>query len=118
MKLSTVTMTLVACLIVDAAQAHAHLEKSTPADGSTVTAAPAAIEMTFSEAARLTALSIQRDQEPGEPIKDLPTTVDRTQRVALPGLAPGVYTLTWRAVAADGHVSSGAVHFTISPTAR
>jgi methionine-rich copper-binding protein CopC len=118
MKLSTLMMTLAACLIAVAAQAHAHLEKSTPADGSTSSAAPAAVEMTFSEAARLTSLWIQKDQEPKERIKELPTAAERTQRVALPPLAPGAYTLTWRAVAADGHISSGAVHFTISPTAR
>jgi copper resistance protein C len=118
MKLSTVLATSVACLLVNAAQAHAHLEKSTPADGSTLAAAPAAIEMTFSEAARLTALWIQGDQKPKQVIKDLPAVVDKTLRIALPRLAPGAYTLTWRAVAADGHVSSGAVHFTISPNTR
>ncbi|HXZ60503.1 MAG TPA: copper resistance CopC family protein [Steroidobacteraceae bacterium] len=115
MKLSSVTMTLAACLIVDTAQAHAHLEKSVPADGSTLRAAPAAVEMAFSEAAQLTALWLQKDQEPKQAIKELPTGANRTQRVALPTLAPGAYTLTWRVVAADGHVSSGAVHFTISP---
>lgn len=115
MKLSTAITTLVACLIVDAAQAHAHLEKSTPADGSTVAAAPAAVEMTFSETARLTAVWIQRGQEPKTVVKELPAVADKVLRVVLPALAAGVYTLTWRVVAADGHVSSGAVHFTISP---
>lgn len=118
MKLSAFTLTLLACLIATAAQAHAHLEKSSPADGSTLTTAPAAIEMTFSEAARLTALAIQKGTEPKQPLKDLPTTVDRVQHVALPALGPGAYTLTWRALAADGHVSSGAVHFTVSASAR
>lgn len=117
MKLSTIALTLIAALLVQAAQAHAHLEKSTPAEGSTLVTAPTAIEMTFSEPARLTALSIQRGQEPKQTIKELPTAVDRMQRIALPMLAPGAYTLSWRAVAADGHVSSGAVHFTIAPRA-
>ena len=114
MRLSTAIATLIACLIVDTAQAHAHLEKSTPADGSTLAAAPAAVEMTFSEVARLTSLSIQRDQDPRQVIKELPAVADKTLRIALPTLTPGVYTLAWRVVAADGHVSSGAVHFTIS----
>ncbi|HEV2228091.1 MAG TPA: copper resistance CopC family protein [Steroidobacteraceae bacterium] len=118
MRLSTITMILAAGLIAATAQAHAHLEKSTPAEGSTLTSAPAAFEVAFSEAARLTALSIQKGREPRQAVKDLPATVDRTLRVALPTLTPGVYTLLWRAVAADGHVSSGAVHFTISPSGR
>lgn len=114
MTLSEVTLALVACLLADAAQAHAHLATSTPADGSTLTAAPAAFEMTFSEPARLTALKIQKGVEPGQAIKELPTSVDRVLHVALPVLAPGSYALTWRVLAADGHVSSGVVHFTIA----
>lgn len=118
MKLSSVLAALAACLIAGTAQAHAHLEKSTPADGSTLSSAPAAIEMTFSETARLTAFSIQKGQEPRQVIKDLPTVADKTLRVALPTLVSGVYTLSWRAVAGDGHVSSGVVHFTISSNMR
>ena len=108
-------MALVACLIADTVQAHAHLAKSTPAEGSTLTAAPAVIEMTFSEPARVTALTIQQGEDPKQAVKELPATTSEVQRVALPALAPGVYALTWRALAADGHVSSGVVHFTIAP---
>ena len=114
MRPATISLTLLGCLMLDAVQAHAHLEKSTPADGSTLSAAPAAIELRFSEPARLTALAIQKGQEPRQAITELPPTSDREQRVALPTLAPGVYALTWRALAADGHVSSGVVHFTIT----
>lgn len=109
---------MAACLITQLAQAHAHLESSTPADGSTLSAAPAALEMRFSEPARLTALSIQRAEEPKQALKSLPTSTDRTVRVALPTLAPGPYSVTWRAVSADGHIASGTVRFTISPGAR
>ena len=116
MKFPLVAMTLIACLLLaPSVQAHAHLEKSTPTDGSTLSAPPPALEMTFSEAARLTALWIQRDQEPRQAIKDLPTTVSDTLRVSLPVLTSGAYVLTWRAVAADGHVSSGVLHFTVAP---
>ena len=108
-------ITLAACLIAGSAHAHAHLERSTPADGSTVNAAPAALEMRFSEPARLTALWVQRAQEPRQAVKDLPTSPDRALRVALPTLAPGVYSVTWRAVSADGHITSGTVRFTIAP---
>ena len=115
MKLSIVSTTVVASLFAGSVQAHAHLEKSTPAEGSTLSVAPAVLEMTFSEAARLTALSIQSDREARQAIKELPAAAGKTLRIALPPLAPGVYTLAWRVIAADGHVSSGVVHFTISP---
>jgi methionine-rich copper-binding protein CopC len=107
-----------ACLITQLAQAHARLERSIPADGSTLSAVPAALEMRFSEPARLTALWIQRNQEPRQAVKSLPASTDRTLRVALPALAPGVYNVAWRVVSADGHIASGAVRFTLSPTAH
>ena len=115
---SKVWILMTACLITRLAQAHAHLESSTPADGSTLTAAPAALEMKFSEPARLTALWIQHDQAPKQAIKSLPTSSDRTLRVALPTLTPGTYSVTWRALSADGHITSGAVRFTIAPGGR
>lgn len=115
MKLPIVAMVLIACLFAQSAQAHAHLEKSTPVDGSTLSAPPATVEMTFSEAARLTAFWIQRDQEPRKAIKDLPTAANGTLRVSLPVLTSGTYMVTWRAVAADGHVTSGVLHFTVAP---
>ena len=118
MRIPTLALALAACLIVKVAQAHAHLEKSTPCDGSTLTVAPAVLELTFSEPARLTVLSMQRDEEARQGVKGLPTAAERTQRVTLPALTAGTYTFTWRVVAADGHVSSGVVRFTIAAGAR
>ena len=115
MKFPIVAMTLIACPVTQAAWAHAHLEKSTPADGSTLNAAPATVEMTVSEPARLTALWIQRDQEPRQAMKDLPTTASGRLGVSLPPLTPGTYVVTWRVIAADGHVTSGVLHFTVAP---
>ena len=118
MRIPTLALALVACLIGEAAQAHAHLEKSTPVDGSTLTVAPATLELTFSEPARLTVLSFQRNEEVKQTVKVLPIAAERIQRVALPTLTAGTYTFTWRVVAADGHVSSGVVRFTIAASAR
>ena len=107
-----------ACVITGLAHAHAHLERSTPADGSTLNAVPEALEMRFSEPARLTALWIQHDQEPRQAVKGLPTSMDRALRVGLPALAPGVYSIAWRAVSADGHITSGTLRFTVAPGVR
>ena len=95
------------------ADAHAHLTASVPADGSSGKA-PEEIVLNFSEAARLTALTLQRQGEEPLKIASLPAAAASRVTVPMPKLAPGAYTLTWRALSADGHVTSGTVHFTVS----
>ena len=99
------------------ASAHAHLQKSSPADGSVITTPPSNIVLTFSEAARLTALSIQRGEEAKQNLKPLPTTAAQQISVPLPPLKPGAYSLTWRVLSDDGHVISGTLHFTLAVAA-
>jgi methionine-rich copper-binding protein CopC len=96
------------------AGAHAHLQKSSPADNSVITAPPANLVLNFSEAARLTALSIQKGSEPEQKLKSLPTTAAVQISVALPQLTPGTYSVSWRVLSDDGHVMSGALHFTLA----
>jgi methionine-rich copper-binding protein CopC len=95
------------------ASAHAHLEKSIPADGSVITTSPANLVLNFSAAARLTALSIQKGDDPKQNLKPLPTTAAQQISVALPQLAPGTYSVSWRVMSDDGHVMSGTLHFTL-----
>lgn len=95
------------------AQAHGHLEKSMPADGSK-SAAPDHVMLEFSEAVQVTALSIQKDGSKDEQkIAPLPTKPTEMVNVPAPKLEPGVYTLKWRALGDDHHVASGVVHFTV-----
>src|SRR5712664_2053038 len=96
------------------ANAHAHLQKSSPADNSVITAAPSNLVLNFSEAARLTALSIQKDSEPEQKLKPLPTTAAQQISVPLPPLTPGTYSVNWRVVSDDGHMMAGALHFTLT----
>jgi methionine-rich copper-binding protein CopC len=97
-----------------AANAHAHLQKSSPADNSVITTSPPNLVLNFSEAARLTALSIQKDSEPARNLKPLPTTAAQQISVPLPQLTSGTYSVSWRVVSADGHVMAGALHFTLA----
>jgi methionine-rich copper-binding protein CopC len=96
------------------ANAHAHLQKSSPADNSVITTAPPNLVLNFSEAARLTALSIQKDSEPEQKLKPLPTTAAQQISVPLPPLTAGAYAVNWRVVSDDGHMMAGALHFTIA----
>src|SRR5882724_186652 len=97
-----------------AANAHAHLQKSNPADNSVITTSPSNLVLNFSEAARLTALSIQKDSEPAQNLKPLPTTAAQQITVPLPQLTSGTYSVSWRVLSDDGHVMAGALHFTLA----
>jgi copper transport protein len=96
-------------------QAHAHLQKAVPADGSVIGASPANVILSFSEPARITALWIQKSDGQKQKIASLPTEQARQISVAMPALTPGTYVLSWRVVSADTHVVPGQIRFTIRP---
>ena len=94
------------------AYAHAHLTAAVPAEGSAVTA-PRQVVLTFSEAARITSMTLQREGEEPHKLTPLPAEVSTRITVPLPKLSPGRYTLSWRVVSDDGHIMPGALHFTV-----
>lgn len=96
------------------ANAHAHLQKSSPAEGSVITTSPPNLVLNFSEAAKLTALSIQKGSEPEQKLKPLSTTAAQQISVPLPALTPGIYSVNWRVVSDDGHMMAGVLHFTLA----
>ena len=112
-------MTLVAGAILTmaalGAQAHAHLKESNPKEGAMVTEMPASISLTFSESARITSVSIQKDQEPKQKLT-APTSTGEQISVEVPRLTAGRYTLSWRVASTDdNHIMSGELHFTVAP---
>jgi len=101
-------------LFAGTVQAHTHLEKAMPADNSVVKAAPKEIMLHFSEAARLTALTIQKQGETEQVVKLSPIAPSETVTVAIAPLSPGKYVITYRVMGDDNHLMSGKLHFTIS----
>jgi methionine-rich copper-binding protein CopC len=100
-----------------AACAHAHLKDAVPAEGSTVKASPDHIVLTFSEAAKLTALTIQKDGEAEQKLAPLPKEESAQLSVVVPKLSPGKYVVNWRVVSDDTHIMSGKLHFTVADPA-
>jgi methionine-rich copper-binding protein CopC len=96
------------------AEAHAHLRGATPAPGSVVAAAPSRIVLDFSEAARLTAAWISRNDGTREKLGPLPQQASAEIAVPLPALAPGQYVISWRVVGDDGHIVPGQLRFTVA----
>ena len=75
---------------------------------------PKSISLTFSESARIPAVSIQKEQEPKQKLT-APTTAGEQISVEVPTLAAGSYTLTWRVASTDdNHIMSGELHFKVS----
>jgi methionine-rich copper-binding protein CopC len=107
------TTILLAAALASPAFAHTKLKASVPADGSTVETAPAAFALTFSEPARLTSLSVQKDGGVEQKITGLPAAASAEARIAAPKLENGRYSLNYRLVGADGHVINGKVTFTV-----
>jgi len=96
--------------------AHSILVESTPSQGARLSASPPTAQLRFNsriepgltrvsliEARRRTALKVGRE-----------SMVDRII-VPLPPLNPGVYSLVYKVLALDGHVTKGSVQFTILP---
>ena len=97
-----------------AVQAHTHLQASIPRDGATLGTAPAALVLQFSEAARLTALWIEKSGGEKQKLQPLPPEPQSRIEVPLPKLAPGEYVVSWRGLGGDGHVAPGKIRFTLS----
>lgn len=98
------------------AHAHTHLEMAMPADNAVLADPPANLMLHFSEATRLTALSLQKDGEKdAKSVGSLPKEASKAITVPLEPLSPGKYTVNWRVVGKDNHVMSGALHFTVQP---
>jgi methionine-rich copper-binding protein CopC len=112
-----IAVTLLAATLTTPVLAHTHLKSTVPADGSTVATAPAEFVLTFSEPARLTALTIQKDGGAEQKIVALPASATAAAKVAAPKLGNGRYTLNYRVVGADGHVMNGKVTFTVGAKA-
>ncbi|HEX7640943.1 MAG TPA: copper homeostasis periplasmic binding protein CopC [Burkholderiaceae bacterium] len=98
------------------ALAHAHPKSMVPAADAAV-ASPAEVSMTFSEALEAAFSSLTVQDAAGHAVAGGKTEFDSaartTMHMSLPALAPGVYTVTWVAVARDGHRSSGSYRFTV-----
>jgi methionine-rich copper-binding protein CopC len=100
--------------------AHAHLKSAVPADNETVAKAPATLQLKFSEGVDLAFTGVAVTG-PGKATVQTGTGShtggdDATLSVPVSGqLAPGRYTVTWHAVATDGHKTNGSYSFIVKP---
>ena len=102
------------------ALAHADLDRSDPAMGSTIGSLPDSIELTFTEpVARPAAVSVIGPD--GTDLADGgPQVFDNLLRqpVKSADASPGEYSLNYQLVSADGHAVSGTARFVLRGTGR
>jgi copper transport protein len=96
------------------AAAHALLLRTEPAPQTTVKTAPSAVRLFFSEPVEVTFGAIRVFDVDGKRVD--PGKINRVGDgsqvdVPLTGIKDGTYTVTWRAVSADGHPVSGGFTF-------
>jgi copper resistance protein C len=110
---------LIAAALLVCAQfafAHAIPKIQQPGPGAKVSS-PQEVTIQFTEALEPTFTSMIVTTESGTQVTTHKSTIDlddkKTMRVSLPDLQPGVYTVQWKAFAADGHRTQGHYNFTV-----
>ena len=119
MRLRFIPFVLAAALVPATALAHAFLDHAVPAVGSTVPAAPPELRIFFTEALEPAFSALTLATEAGQPVPAGAAKIDpgnpKELVLPLPKLAPGKYTVSWHAVAADSHRTEGHFEFTVQP---
>ena len=100
---------------VGVVSAHAALVSADPANGSMLVAPPDHVELVFSEnvgkPAALAVLDQSGNEIDGGELQVIDDTMSRTYDPA--GFTPGVYTISYQVVSADGHPISGELTFMV-----
>ena len=109
-----VLMATALCFVLSVpAHSHTQLSSSVPANDALLEEAPTEIVLTFSEVVRLTAVTLEHDEE-SQPLEVSVADATKEFTVGLPELEPGDYVVQWRALSEDTHVVSGEIRFSIS----
>jgi methionine-rich copper-binding protein CopC len=107
-------LAMVALLLASAAaHAHAHLDRASPAVGSTVRTAPRAVTLWFSQKLEPSFSSAQVTNGSGARV-DHGSRVSGTQiHVSVGSLPPGTYRVNWKVLSVDTHTTQGSFSFRV-----
>jgi len=109
---------LAACLVVGA-HAHAFLDHAEPPVGATVSVAPTEVKLSFTQELEPAFSTVKVLDAAGKRVDTADARVDGAHRevlrVSLLALGPGAYTVVWRVVSVDTHVTQGDFAFHVRP---
>jgi methionine-rich copper-binding protein CopC len=98
------------------AQAHAFLEHAEPRVGATVRTMPGELTLKFSQPIERAFITLKVTDAKGQAVDKGDVQVNgATLRVSLAAVGAGDYTVTWRVVSADSHVTEGDFVFHVAP---
>lgn len=111
---AVLTALLAVCLAAPLAAAHTTVKSATLEDGGTYQTLPETFDLVFAQKVGLAGFSItDADGYSVDIDYTPPKSMEIKFSIALPTLASGQYTMSWRAMAKDGHVLTGALSFTV-----
>jgi hypothetical protein len=113
-----IVFTAAACLIGQAAFAHAFLDRASPAVGSEVTGSPPALNLTYTEPVEPVFSTVKVTDASGARVdegKPAPLDDGHVLSVKLKPLPPGVYAVEWHVTSVDTHKTEGHFTFTVKP---
>ncbi|WP_299684150.1 copper resistance CopC family protein [uncultured Tateyamaria sp.] len=98
-----------------AALAHSEKEGTTPADGARLAETPEMIHMVFNDPMRITMVRLLNAAGAEMPVERGTGLEPSLEFRAEPEpLEPGLYTVEWRGLAADGHAMQGSFSFELT----
>ena len=104
--------------VLDGARAHAFLDHAEPRVGAVVSVAPTQVALWFTEDIEPAFSAVKVFDAAGTQVDRADVHVDATEhsvlRVSLKKLPPGAYTVVWRVVSVDTHVTQGDFVFRVS----
>lgn len=97
--------------------AHAFLDHSDPAVGSTVPTSPAVMHLWFTQQLEPAFSSVTVSDQSGAAVNDGTATIDSSDptemTVKLKPLPPGTYTVKWHVLSVDTHTTEGDFNFQV-----
>jgi methionine-rich copper-binding protein CopC len=115
MRILTFAITaLLAGVLATAAEAHAFLDHAEPRVGSTVSTAPRALSLSFTQKLEPAFSSVEVSDANGTRV-DLgkPSISSSVMRVGLKPLSPGTYRVRWHVLSVDTHTTEGSFTFQV-----
>jgi hypothetical protein len=107
------------CAGAGGAQAHAFLERASPAVGSTVHTPPTEVRIQYSEALEPAYSTAHVEDASGAIVSTENAHVDPNERsvliVPMGALKPGRYKVIWKVLSVDTHVTNGTFSFAVAP---